>query len=85
MNSNTIIDRRYFGHQVVVLSQEKKLFLQILFDTDLFAYMEEIDYNWKCILLGYKNYIEPTSIIYHDGGTLGNRTYFKSFQTYIGG
>ena len=57
----------------------KDLFLKILFDTQLFTYMEEIDYNWKSILLGYKNLIEPKSIIYHSGGTLGGRTFLKSY------
>jgi GT2 family glycosyltransferase len=57
----------------------KDLFLKILFDTKLFAYMEEIDYNWKSILLGYKNLVEPKSIVYHSGGTLENRTFLKSY------
>ena len=41
--------------------------------------MEEIDYSWKTILLGYKNFVEPKSIIYHTGGTLKNRGFFKSY------
>ena len=41
--------------------------------------MEEIDYNWKSILLGYKNLIEPKSIIYHSGGTLEGSSFFKSY------
>jgi len=57
----------------------KDLFLKILFDTRLFAYMEEIDYHWKSILLGYKNLVEPKSIIYHSGGTLESRTFIKSY------
>ena len=57
----------------------KDLFLKILFDTRLFAYMEEIDYSWKSILLGYKNLIEPKSIVYHSGGNLNSRTFLKSY------
>ena len=57
----------------------KDLFLRILFDEKFFTYMEEIDYSWKTILLGYKNFVEPKSIIYHTGGTLKNRGFFKSY------
>ena len=57
----------------------KDLFLKISFDTQLFAYMEEIDYSWKSILLGYKNLIEPKSIVYHSGGTLNTRSFLKSY------
>ena len=57
----------------------KDLFLKILFDEKFFTYMEEIDYSWKTILLGYKNFVEPKSIIYHTGGTLKNRGFFKSY------
>jgi len=57
----------------------KDLFLEILFDKKLFAYMEEIDYSWKLLLLGYKNVVEPKSIIYHSGGTLKNRSLLKSY------
>jgi len=57
----------------------KELFLEILFDKKLFAYMEEIDYSWKLLLLGYRNIVEPKSVIYHDGGTLKNRSLFKSY------
>ena len=57
----------------------RDLFLKILFDSKLFAYMEEIDYNWKSMLLGYKNLIEPKSIVYHSGGTLERQSFFKSY------
>ena len=57
----------------------RDLFLKVLFDTKLFAYMEEIDYSWKTILLGYKNLVEPKSIVYHSGGTLENRTFMKNY------
>jgi len=57
----------------------KDLFLKILFDEKLFAYMEEIDYSWKVQLCGYKNLIEPKSVVYHSGGTLSSRNFLKSY------
>ena len=44
--------------------------------------MEEIDYAWKLQLLGYKNYVEPKSVIYHDGGELSSNNYFKSYYNH---
>ena len=41
--------------------------------------MEEIDYSWKLMLSGYKNLVEPKSIVYHSGGTLKDRTFLKSY------
>ena len=60
----------------------KDLFLKIFFDAKLFAYMEEIDYSWKSMLLGYKNFVEPRSVIYHSGGSLMNRTFLKSYYNH---
>ena len=60
----------------------KDLFIKIQFDTTLFAYMEEIDYAWKSILMGYKNVVEPKSIIFHDGGELKSRNFFKSYMNH---
>ena len=60
----------------------RSLFLEILFDEKLFCYMEEIDYSWKVQLLGYKNIIEPKSIIYHSGGALNDRSFFKSYYNH---
>jgi len=37
------------------------------FDETLFAHMEEIDYHWKCQLMGHEVWVEPLSIIYHKG------------------
>ena len=33
----------------------------------LFAHMEEIDYHWKCQILGNDVWVEPESVIYHRG------------------
>ena len=38
------------------------------FDSSLFAHMEEIDYHWKCHLINYDVWIEPSSVLYHHGG-----------------
>ena len=38
------------------------------FDESLFAHMEEIDYHWKCLLLGYDIFSQPNALIYHKGG-----------------
>ena len=50
------------------------------FDTYFFAHMEEIDYHWKCQLLGYEVWVEPKSEIYHIGGkTLSYESPYKTF------
>ena len=58
------------------------------FDEQLFAHMEEIDYCWKGILSGYKNWVIPESVIYHKGGqTLSydspNKTYLNHRNSMI--
>ena len=37
------------------------------FDETLFAHMEEIDYHWKCQLMGCEVWVEPAAVIYHKG------------------
>ena len=39
------------------------------FDESIFCHMEEIDYHWKCQLLGYEVWVEPKSVVYHHGAT----------------
>ena len=44
--------------------------------------MEEIDYHWKCQLMGYEIWVEPTAVIYHKGAvtlpaTSPKKTYFN--------
>jgi len=49
---------------------KKEIFDTVVgFDETLFAHMEEIDYHWRCQLLGYEVWAEPQSIIYHHGAT----------------
>jgi GT2 family glycosyltransferase len=38
------------------------------FDEILFAHMEEIDYHWRCHLMGNSVWVEPKSVIHHMGG-----------------
>ena len=59
----------------------KNIFLMVNgFDKGLFAHMEEIDYSWKCHLLGYKCMVNPESIIYHHGAvTLGYNSPYKTY------
>ena len=63
--------------------KRKEIFIKLEgFDEKLFSHMEEIDYCWKGILSGYKNWVIPESVIYHKGGqTLSydspNKTYLN--------
>ncbi len=42
-----------------------------LFDETFFAHMEEIDLDWRMQLAGYKIYVQPDAVVYHQtGGTL---------------
>mgnify|MGYP002629265686 CR=1 FL=1 len=51
------------------------------FDKDLFAHMEEIDYHWKCRLMGYRVMVEPSSVIFHLGGA--TLAYASPHKTYL--
>ena len=62
----------------------KTIFNQINgFDEKLFAHMEEIDFHWKCQLLGYEIWVEPNSVIYHKGAmTLSKSSPKKTYLNY---
>ena len=51
------------------------------FDETLFAHMEEIDYHWRCHLMGHSVWVEPKSYIYHMGGS--TLAYNSSKKTYL--
>ena len=51
------------------------------FDDTFFAHMEEIDYHWKCKIMGYKVVASPSSIVYHMGGK--TLAYQSTFKTYL--
>ena len=60
----------------------KNIFQQIGgFDETFFAHMEEIDYHWKCQLLGYEIWAEPKSVVYHHGAITLPRT--STYKTYL--
>lgn len=53
------------------------------FDSDYFAHMEEIDLCWRMKNIGYKNYVQPQSIVYHvGGGTLHKLSPKKTFLNF---
>ena len=53
------------------------------FDETLFAHMEEIDYHWKCHLIGHEVWVEPSSVIYHKGAlTLPTSSPKKTYLNY---
>ena len=62
----------------------KNIFKQLGgFDETLFAHMEEIDYHWKCQLLGYEVWVEPKSVVYHHGAiTLPVSSPYKTYLNY---
>lgn len=43
------------------------------FDKDYFAYLEDVDFGWRCWLDGHKTYYVPTSIVYHKYGATGGK------------
>ena len=45
--------------------------------------MEEIDYHWKCQMLGYEIWVEPKSVVYHHGAiTLPVSSPLKTYLNY---
>lgn len=43
------------------------------FDKDYFAFLEDVDFGWRCWLAGYKTYYIPTSVVYHKYGSTGGK------------
>ena len=60
---------------------KKSIFMDLNgFDEVLFAHMEEIDYHWKCHLMGYDVASVPESVVFHKGGeTLDYQSPFKTY------
>ena len=53
------------------------------FDETMFAHMEEIDYHWKCQMLGYEIWVEPQSVVYHHNAiTLPATSAHKTYLNY---
>jgi GT2 family glycosyltransferase len=62
---------------------KKSIFLEMGgFDKDYFAYLEDVDFGWRCWLKGYKTYYIPQSIVYHKYGSTGGKidTPFRVFN-----
>ena len=78
-NSQYDDDREIFWASGCAFMIRKDLFFRLgMFDQKLFAHMEEIDLHWKGLLSGYKNVVEPKSIIYHKGAqTLSEESFLK--------
>lgn len=50
-----------------------------LFDEDFFAYFEDVDFNFRMQLLGYKCYYNPKAVCYHKrGATLKDKVGFET-------
>lgn len=52
-------------------------------DNDYFAHMEEIDLCWRLKNIGFKIWVEPSSVVYHvGGGTLNKVSSRKTFLNF---
>lgn len=53
------------------------------FDSDFFAYFEDVDLNWRARLRGWKSLFAPNAIVYHrHSETTGLYSPFKAFYTH---
>ncbi len=52
------------------------------FDKDYFAYLEDVDFGWRCWLEGHKTFFIPSSVVYHKYGATGGKreTPFRVFH-----
>ena len=75
---------RVFWASGTAFLTKRNIFKQIGgFDETFFAHMEEIDYHWKCQLLGYEIWVEPRSVVYHHGAlTLPKSSPQKTYLNY---
>lgn len=62
---------------------KKSLFVEMDgFDKDYFAYLEDVDFGWRCWLKGHKTYYIPQSVVCHKYGSTGGKidTPFRVFN-----
>jgi len=53
------------------------------FDSDFFAYCEEIDLDWRAKLRNWKSFTAPKSFVYHKGSeTFKTYSFIKAFYTH---
>lgn len=64
-NDQKITKINYASGAGVLISMKALEDLGYLFDETMFAYLEDLDLGWSLKLLGYDNFLIPTSIIYH--------------------
>ena len=70
----------FWASGTAFMTRKSIFFKACRFDDTLFAHMEEIDYHWKCHLMGYKVMSAPESVIYHMGGkTLDYQSPYKTY------
>ena len=75
-------EKEIFWASGAAFATKKDIFIKAgMFDIKLFAHMEEIDYHWRCQMMGYKIMINPKSIVYHQGG--GTLSYESHKKTYL--
>jgi len=55
----------YASGACVFLSMKVLAKLPDLFDPSMFLYLEDLDLGWQLQLMGYDNYLIPSSIVYH--------------------
>ena len=76
---------RYIGSPSGCSMMLKKSIFQQMggFDKDYFAYLEDVDFGWRCWLKGYKTYYIPQSVVYHKFGSTGGKrdTPFRVFNS----
>jgi GT2 family glycosyltransferase len=65
--------RRVFGACAGAGLYKRALFKEVgLFDEDFFAYHEDVDWNFRANLMGYRCFYIPGAVVYHIGsGTTG--------------
>jgi GT2 family glycosyltransferase len=64
-NKQKISKINYASGAGVFISMEALDDLGYLFDETMFMYLEDLDLGWSLGMLGYDNYLIPSSIIYH--------------------
>lgn len=77
-----------WGGNAGLIVYQKKIFQSLGgFDTDFFAYLEDVDFNLRLDKAGHQTILVPTAISYHSGGTtsqkLGNLRHQKTVQNWL--
>jgi GT2 family glycosyltransferase len=68
--------RRAFGACAGAGFYKRELFEEVgLFDEDFFAYHEDVDWNFRANLMGYRCFYVPGAVVYHIGSGTTGRLY----------